>query len=79
LHSERERSGNGAELGGTRAGIREVAWLDIAGGGQAVLDGNHAYIGHMDPPHGTSVLDVSDPANHASSKSIHHNESDRAT
>ena len=23
---------------------------------------NHAYIGHMDPPHGTSVVDVSDPA-----------------
>src|ERR1700744_445006 len=48
---------------GHGSGIREVAWLDIAGGGQVVLDGDHAYIGHMDPPHGTSVLDVSDPAN----------------
>ena len=48
---------------GQGSGIREVAWLDIAGGGQVVLDGNHAYIGHMDPPHGTSVMDVSDPAN----------------
>ena len=44
---------------GQGSGIREVAWLDIAGGGQVVLDGNHAYVGHMDPPHGTSVLDVS--------------------
>jgi hypothetical protein len=43
---------------GQGSGIREVAWLDIAGGGQVVLDGNHAYIGHMDPPFGTSVLDL---------------------
>jgi hypothetical protein len=48
---------------GQGSGIREVAWIDIAGGGQVVLDGNHAYVGHMQPPHGTSVLDVADPAN----------------
>ena len=42
-------------------GIRQVAWLDCAGGGQVVLDGDRAYIGHMDAPHGTSVVDVSDP------------------
>ena len=48
---------------GQGSGIREVAWLDIAGGGQVVLDGNTAYVGHMDPPHGTSVVDVADPAN----------------
>ena len=45
------------------SGIRQVAWLDCAGGGQVVLEGGYAYIGHMDPPHGTSVVDVSDPAN----------------
>ena len=44
---------------GQGSGIREVAWIDIAGGGQVVLDGNYAYVGHMQPPHGTSVLDVS--------------------
>jgi hypothetical protein len=43
-------------------GLRQVAWLDCAGGGQVVLDGDFAYIGHMDAPHGTSVVDVSDPA-----------------
>ena len=48
---------------GHGAGINEVAWLDCAGGGQVVVDGNFAYIGHMDPPHGTSVVDVSDPRN----------------
>ena len=48
---------------GHGSGIREVAWLDIPGGGQVVLDGDHAYVGHMQPPHGTSVIDVKDPAN----------------
>ena len=48
---------------GQGSGIREVAWIDIAGGGQVVLDGDYAYVGHMQPPHGTSVLDVTDPAN----------------
>jgi hypothetical protein len=42
-------------------GIRQVGWLDCAGGGQVVLDRDRAYIGHMDAPHGTSVVDVSDP------------------
>ena len=27
-----------------------------------VVQGNYAYIGHMDPPNGTSIVDVSDPA-----------------
>ena len=44
-------------------GLRQVAWLDCAGGGQVVLEGDFAYIGHMDAPYGTSVVDVSDPAN----------------
>ena len=47
---------------GQGSGIREVAWIDIAGGGQVVVNGNYAYVGHMQPPHGTSVLDVKDPA-----------------
>jgi hypothetical protein len=46
---------------GRGEGIREVAWLDCAGGGQVVVDGSFAYIGHMAAPHGTSVVDVSDP------------------
>ena len=47
---------------GQGSGIREVAWLDCAGGGQVVVEGNFAFIGHMDAPHGTSVIDVADPA-----------------
>ena len=26
------------------------------------MDGNFAYVGHMKPPHGTTILDISDPA-----------------
>src|SRR5258705_9948487 len=48
---------------GQGPGIGEVAWIDTPGGGKAVVEGNPAYVGHMQPPHGTSVLDVSDPAN----------------
>jgi hypothetical protein len=44
-------------------GIREVGWLDCAGSGQVVVEGSYAYLGHMDPPHGTSIVDVSDPRN----------------
>ena len=27
------------------------------------MHGKYCYIGHMDPPHGTSILDISDPKN----------------
>ena len=41
---------------------KRIAHLDIAGGGQVVVQGAYAYIGHMKPPQGTTILDVSDPA-----------------
>lgn len=37
--------------------------LDLPGGGQVVVEGDIAYVGHIDPPNGTSILDVSNPAN----------------
>ncbi|SEA61760.1 RNA polymerase subunit sigma-70 [Rubrimonas cliftonensis] len=47
----------------TSWGVRRVGGLDdLPGGGQVCLHGRHAYVGHMRPPHGTSVIDVSDPA-----------------
>ena len=42
--------------------MRRIGHLDLPGGGQVVVDGKYAYVGHMKPPHGTSILDVSDPA-----------------
>src|SRR5215471_1955482 len=44
-------------------GVRRLAWLDCAGGGQVAVDGQFAFIGHMEAPHGTSVVDVADPRN----------------
>jgi hypothetical protein len=43
-------------------GLKQVSWFDCPGGGQVSVDGTIAYIGHMNAPHGTSIVDVSDPA-----------------
>jgi len=42
--------------------IRRLGHLDIAGGGQIVVQGRYAYVGHMKPPMGTSIIDIADPA-----------------
>ncbi len=42
---------------------RHLGRLEIPGGGQVVVQGDYAYVGHMKPPHGTSIIDISDPAN----------------
>ncbi|MBV8169468.1 MAG: hypothetical protein JO021_21915, partial [Alphaproteobacteria bacterium] len=42
-------------------GFRQVGRAEIPGGGQVTVQGTYAYVGHLDPPHGTSILDVSDP------------------
>jgi hypothetical protein len=43
--------------------IRQLGHLDIEGGGEVVVRDGYAYVGHMKPPMGTSIIDVSDPAN----------------
>ena len=42
--------------------MKRLGHLDLPGGGQVVVQGHHAFVGHMDPPHGTTILDVSEPA-----------------
>jgi hypothetical protein len=37
--------------------------LEIPGGGQVTVEGTRAYVGHMEPPLGTTILDVSDLKN----------------
>ena len=41
--------------------VTRVSRLEIPGGGQVVVQGRHAFVGHMDPPHGTTIVDVEDP------------------
>ena len=48
---------------GAGVGIRQVGYFDCAGGGQVVVENNIAYVAHMRSPHGTSIIDVSDPKN----------------
>ncbi|MEK9910610.1 MAG: sigma-70 domain-containing protein, partial [Candidatus Puniceispirillum sp.] len=43
--------------------ITRVARLDIAGGGQVTVQNGLAFVGHMDAPHGTTIIDVKDPHN----------------
>jgi len=42
--------------------VRRIAHLDMPGGGQIAVRGGIALIGHIEPPFGTTILDVSDPA-----------------
>ena len=46
---------------GKGKGVREVGYFDCEGGGQIVVDGNYAYVGHVDKTTGTTIVDVSDP------------------
>jgi hypothetical protein len=41
--------------------VKRIAHLDLPGSGQVVVQGGYAFLGHMEPPHGTTILDVSDP------------------
>ncbi len=41
--------------------LRRIAHLDLPGGGQVVVRDGYAYIGHMKPPEGTTIVDVRDP------------------
>ena len=42
-------------------GLRSVGYFDCPGGGQVVVSGTVAYVAHMKAPHGTTIVDVSDP------------------
>lgn len=40
----------------------QISYLDCPGGGQVWVEGQTLFIGHMRPPDGTTIVDVSDPA-----------------
>jgi len=41
--------------------IRHLCRMELEGGGQIVMDGKYAYVGHQHRPHGTTILEVADP------------------
>src|SRR5947209_5192456 len=47
---------------GRSNGLKVVGYFDCYGGGQVVVRNRVAYVGHIAPPHGTSIIDVSDPS-----------------
>jgi hypothetical protein len=53
--------GGSSHAPAARTGFERLAWHDCAGGGQIIVDGGIAYIGNMRNPHGTMIVDVSDP------------------
>jgi len=53
-----------ADAGGAPRGsanIRHLSRMELSGGGQIVLQGSTAFIGHQHGPEGTTIMDVSDP------------------
>ena len=42
---------------------KQIGHVDCPGGGQVWVDGDILYIGHMRPPSGTTLVDISDPRN----------------
>ena len=44
-------------------GIKEISYFDCRGGGQVVVDGTTAYVGHTTGPEATTIIHVGDPAN----------------
>lgn len=47
---------------GVKRRLRSLCRLDIPGGGQVRVHGTLAFVGHLSPPYGTTILDVSDPS-----------------
>lgn len=43
--------------------VRRISHIDIPGGGQIGVQGDLAFVGHMNPPDGTSIIDISDIEN----------------
>ena len=47
--------------GDITSNINKVGSLDLVGGGQVVVDGDYAYVGHMKPTDGTSIINIANP------------------
>ena len=43
--------------------ITKLGSLDLIGGGQVVVQGDYAFVGHMKPTDGTTIINVTDPKN----------------
>jgi hypothetical protein len=46
---------------GISKNIKQVGRTDLPGGGLVTVENGYAYIGHIDPRYGISIVDVHDP------------------
>jgi hypothetical protein len=58
LSAAKSGSGTGPRFS---SNIRHLCRIELEGGGQIVIDGKYAYVGHQHRPHGTTILEISDP------------------
>ena len=58
LHAAEDSAG---PLPRASSNIRHLCRMEIPGGGQICIQGDHAYVGYQTGPEGTSILDISDP------------------
>ena len=42
-------------------GLRKIGYFDCPGDGQVYVEKGYAYVGHMDGPDGTTIVDVKHP------------------
>ena len=54
-------AGNGTPPVGVSKNIKMIGRTDLPGGGSIVVENGYAYVGHIEPPEGTSIIDVRDP------------------
>jgi hypothetical protein len=52
---------NGNPPVGISHNINQIGRTDLPGGGSVVVENGYAYVGHIDPPFGTSIVEVKDP------------------
>ncbi|MEA2988948.1 MAG: hypothetical protein QOG83_1659 [Alphaproteobacteria bacterium] len=60
LHAAQDAAGT-APRGSSN--IRHLSRMELPGGGQVVIQGHYAFVGHQHRPDGTTILDISDPRN----------------
>src|SRR3954470_14198255 len=41
--------------------VRHLCRMEVPGGGQIVIQGRYAFVGHQHGPDGTTILDISNP------------------
>jgi len=58
-----KRSGDAGFMPVMSSNVRHLCRLETPGGGQVVVQGKYAFIGHMKNPQGTTIMDISDPRN----------------